>query len=68
MRYFDPSGATLRWQRYTVASGEFAVLDMAPSTAAHVKSEEYDFLGRVSAAHSLTDPSSTSRICRAGAR
>jgi para-nitrobenzyl esterase len=42
----DPAGPALRWPRYTVADDELAVLDTAPSTAAHVKSEECDFWDR----------------------
>jgi len=42
----DPAGPALRWPRYTVAGDELAVLDTAPSTAAHVKSGECDFWDR----------------------
>ena len=42
----DPAAAALRWPRYTVTGDELAVLDTAPSTAAHVKSGDCDFWDR----------------------
>ena len=42
----DPAGPSLRWPRYTVAGDELAVLDTAPSTAAHVKNADCDFWDR----------------------
>jgi carboxylesterase type B len=42
----NPADPALRWPRYTVAGDELAVLDMTPSTAAHVKSEDCDFWDR----------------------